>query len=85
MTGRWPLLLGILFALVAAGCSFLLVLSRPSPPVARTAAGDLVMTSDRSTPRVRNSLVVWLASVLFFLLLFKVLDAFHIPWQKYWH
>jgi len=69
---KWSMLTGILFGILGIALAWTVALtarSQPQVPVRR---------------EFRKFVLVFLASVAFFWILFAVLDVFHVPWRQYW-
>lgn len=86
-SGKWSGTVGIVVALAAAAMGLVLA-------VTATTTGDPAKSSpvdaDAPTPKARtlsrqfrNSILLWLAVVVIFLLMFRLLDALHINWQQH--
>jgi hypothetical protein len=86
-SGKWSGAAGIVVALAGAAMGLALA-------VTATSAGDPAKFSpvDADTPtptarkpsrQFRNSILLWLAVVVIFLLMFRLLDAVHVNWRQY--
>jgi NADH:ubiquinone oxidoreductase subunit 6 (subunit J) len=84
-TGKWSGTVGIVVASVGAAMGLALAFTATSAsyPVKSSPAD-----ADASTPTVRapwrqfrNSILLWAAAVVIFLLMFRLLDALHINWR----
>jgi hypothetical protein len=80
--GQWSLVRGLLFGLVACAIAFGLAFTARVD--SRPDGSGSALTED-DTPRhvFRNHIAVWALTVLFLLVLFKVLDALHLEWRHY--
>jgi len=86
-SGKWSTTAGVVVALAGAALGLAIA-------VTATSAGDAAPAppenADAPTPTVhkpsrqfRNSILRWLAFVIIFLLVFRLLDALHINWRQY--
>jgi hypothetical protein len=78
--GQWSLTRGVLFGLVACAVALGLAFTAKVDS-ASSSGGTVVVDEDTPGRRVRNNIALWVVTVLVLLLLFKVLDAFHINWH----
>jgi hypothetical protein len=86
-SGKWSGTAGIVVGLAGAAIGLALA-------VTATSAGDPATSSpvdpDAPTPiarkplrQFRNSILLWLAFAVVFLLIFRLLDVLHIGWRQY--
>jgi hypothetical protein len=84
-SGKWSATAGIVVALAGAAMGLALA-------VTATSAGDSAKSVDADAPtptarkpsrKFRNSILLWLAVVVIFLLMFRLLDTLHINWRQY--
>ena len=69
--------------LVAFGVAFTASL-QGSTAASQTAGDPITSGADSPVRRFRNNMLLWAAWVIVLLLLFKILDAFHVNWRQYW-
>ena|ERR1700752_838173 len=83
--GHWSLAFGFLFGIGAVVLAFSLAFTAQRPGAATLQNSTDPLASAPVTPgaKIRNHLLMWTASVLVFLILFKILDALHVPWQHW--
>jgi NADH:ubiquinone oxidoreductase subunit 6 (subunit J) len=86
-SGKWTGTAGIVVALAGAAIGLALAVTATS---ARDPAKSSPVDADAPTPtarkpsrQFRNSILLWLAVVVIFLLMFRLLDALHINWRQY--
>ena len=85
--GKWTILSGTLFGVVAV------VLSCAAAFTERRRTDRKAQSSETISPEpawlsltsFRDRVAFWCACVIFFLLLFKLLDALRAPWRHYFH
>jgi hypothetical protein len=86
LRGKWPDAVAIELAILAF--PLILAIAFAVRPGARVESGSQnpidTGTEDPATPRaqVRNRMIIWLVIVITLLLMFKALDAFHVPWRQ---
>jgi hypothetical protein len=68
--GRWSTSAGLIFAVLGVALVWSIALAVPPRSLARR--------------NFRRFALIFLASVVFFWVLFTVLDTFHVPWRQYW-
>ena len=83
--GRWSLTFGVLFGIGAVILAFSLAFTtqRPGAATPQNPGDPIAPTTATRSTQFRNRLLVWAASLLVFLLLFKILDAVHVPWRQW--
>jgi len=86
-SGKWSGTAGIVVALAGAAMGLALAVTATSagdpaksPPVGADAPTP---TARKPSRQFRNSILLWLAVVVIFLLMFRLLDALHINWRQY--
>jgi hypothetical protein len=83
-SGKWSALTGWVFGLSAPLMGFGFALTAGfSSPTSTTADASVSSEPAGVTRRFRTRMLMFVASVLVFLVLFRVLDFFHIQWQRY--
>jgi|ERR1700691_3687072 hypothetical protein len=88
-TGKWSETVGVVMALVGAAIGLAIAVTAISPAKSIPASSDRNDTStpvaDKPPRQFRNVLLQWLGFVIVFLLMFRLLDAFHIDWRRFLH
>jgi hypothetical protein len=86
-SGKWSATAGIVVALGGAAMGLALAVTATSPG---DPAKSSPVDADAPTPAARkpsrmfrNSILLWLAVVVIFVLMFRLLDALHINWRQY--
>jgi hypothetical protein len=87
MRGKWSITVGVIFGLAALPVAFAVALT----PRQRSGGDDIPQTqSDPLAPaapsparQFRNRMIQWLIAVAATLIVFRILDAFHVPWRQY--
>ena len=72
--GKWSETVGIVVALAGAALGLAIAVTATSPSVA-----------DKPPRQIRNLILQWIGFVVVFLLVFQLLDAFHVNWRQYLH
>jgi hypothetical protein len=87
MRGKWSITVGVIFGLAALPVAFAVALT----PRQRAGGDDTPQTqSDPLAPEApspgkqfRNRMILWLITLAATLIVFRILDAFHVPWRQY--
>jgi hypothetical protein len=86
---QWSLARGFLFGLIACAAAFGLAftarLGADSGSKEPDQSAAVIADDDTPARKIRNHIAVWVVTVLLFLFLFKVMDAFHVNWRQYIH
>jgi hypothetical protein len=86
-SGKWSGTVGIVVALAGAAIGFALAVTATSAAdPAKSSPVDVdapTPTARKPSRQFRNSILLWLAVAVIFLLMFRLLDALHINWQQY--
>jgi hypothetical protein len=86
---QWSLARGFLFGLIACavafGLAFTARLGADSGSKVPDQSAAVIADDDTPARKIRNHIALWVVTVLLFLFLFKVMDAFHINWRQYIH
>lgn len=87
--GKWSQTLGIAVALAGTALGLAIAVTATSAekaePASRNRSDTLVPAADRRPRQLRNSILQWLGFVVIFLLVFRLLDTFHVNWRQYLH
>ena len=86
-SGKWSQTVGVVVALVGAALGLAIAVTATSPANSVPASSDkndtLIPAMDRRPRPFRNTILQWLGCVVVFLLVFRLLDAFHVNWRHY--
>jgi amino acid transporter len=86
--GKWSETVGVVVSLIGAALGLAIAVTAISPANANPASPDksdtLIPVADKPRP-FRSMILQWLGLVVAFLLVFYLLDAFHVDWRRYLH
>jgi len=87
--GKWLETVGIVVALAGAALGLAIAFTATSPvngtPASLNKIDTLMPVADKPPRQIRNLILQWIGFVVVFLLVFQLLDAFHVNWQQYLH
>jgi hypothetical protein len=85
-SGKWSGTAGIVVGLAGAAIGLALAVTATSardPAKSSPVDADAMPTTRKPPRQFRNSILLWLAVAVIFLLMFRLLDALHINWRQY--
>ena len=78
--GHWSQQTAILFVILAPVITFIVAVTVEANPQGLLGAPDEKREAFR---QIRTQSLIWVAAVLIFLVVFKLLDWYQVPWRHY--